>query len=116
MKCGIARQTRERRHVFIQREKRCVEAYLLREIEIIDPDIIFCVGKTASRVLKELLNRGRIKSSIQLVELLHYSAQAYLPVNIKDKLNIIWPIQLGEGNVKAKDLSYLNRKSQFKSS
>jgi uracil-DNA glycosylase len=114
MKCGVARQTRERKRVFELREKNCVENYLLEEIRIVAPEVILCVGKTASRVLKELQNKRKISNSIKLVELLHYSAQANLPVTIKDKVNIIWPIQLGDGGNRSADLSYLNRKASSK--
>lgn len=97
MKCGVASQTRaHKKAVFEIRTRNCVERFLLKEIEIIDPETILCLGKTSFIALQKAQESGAIKSSIRLVNLIHYGKQAGLPLTAKDKETILWPLQMGK--------------------
>ncbi len=97
MKCGVSRQTKEKKSlVFKTRIRNCLKHFLLREIKIIDPEIILCVGNLSYRALKDCKNRGLIKDLTKLIKLIHYGRQAGLPLSPNDKNNLIWPIQVGK--------------------
>ena len=96
MKCGVSQQTKEKKRVFNVRTKNCAEHFLLKEIEIIDPEVVLCVGKESWDALQSFQNKGRIKESTELVFLIHYSKQAGLPLTIEDKKKVIWPWQVGK--------------------
>jgi uracil-DNA glycosylase len=79
------------------RANYCIEKYLLEEIKIIKPSHIFCLGDMSFKALDHIgLNRlsKLTGETVVLKKLLHYSAQANLPVNPKDK-ELIWRWQLG---------------------
>lgn len=100
MKCGVSQQTKEKKKsVFEIRTKNCAEHFLLKEIEIIDPEVVLCVGKESRDVLQSFQKNGRIKKSTKLVFLIHYSKQAGLPLTIKDKEKVIWPLQVQVGKL-----------------
>jgi|GEM_PF-2803843 len=100
MKCGVASQTRAHKNaVFEIRSRNCVKRFLLKEIEIIDPETILCLGKTSFIALKKAQESGAIKASIRLINLIHYGKQAGLPLTAKDKETILWPLQLGKVSV-----------------
>jgi hypothetical protein len=88
----------------------CAEKFLLKEIEIIDPDFICCIGKESFEWLKnkQLINsRHKI---IELVWLIHYSKQAGLPLKPIDK-ELIWRWQLGRvPNVSLSRLKFFDKK------
>lgn len=77
-----------------QRAKRCVDLLLLREIKVIDPDYIYCIGHKAYTCLKEYEPCKSTGEPIQLIPLIHYSKQAGLPLKSVDK-ELIWRWQLG---------------------
>ena len=108
MKCGVSRQTKEKKSlVFKARIKNCLTHYLLKEIKIIKPEIILCVGNLSFSALKDCRNRGLINDSTKLVKLIHYGRQAGLPLSPDDKKNLIWPIQVGKvSKDRLRDLSY----------
>jgi hypothetical protein len=97
MKCGVHKQTREdKKAVFQIRTANCLEQFLLKEIQILEPEIILCVGKESHVALKQCQKSGRIKATIKLVPLIHYGKQAGLPLTSADKQNLIWPLQVGK--------------------
>lgn len=90
MKCGISRQSTEKKNkVFNKRTKYCADKFLIKEIEIITPEVILCVGKRAF----DALNNYKDKYNYELIQLIHYGRQANLPLTSEDKENIIWPLQ-----------------------
>lgn len=102
MKCGVASQTpAHKKAVFEIRTRNCTKRFLFKEIEIIDPKTILCLGKTSFIALKGAQENGSIKQSINLVNLIHYGKQAGLPLTAKDKETILWPLQLGKIPVNA---------------
>ena len=96
MKCGVAEQTKQAKLVFRDRTSNCVEHFLLKEIEIIKPLVILCIGASSFYALKQCKETGKIDENIKIVKLIHYGQQANLPLTKEDKENIIWPLQLGK--------------------
>lgn len=92
-KCGVARQRDKK--ALNRRKERCTEYLLVKEIQIIEPKIILCSGRISYSVLTEYQKENKIDRSIQLVHLMHYSRQAGLPLNVEDKLEIVWKWQTG---------------------
>jgi len=111
MKCGVASQTRaHKKAVFETRTRHCSQRFLFREIEIIDPETILCLGRTSFDTLKKAQQNGSVKPSIKLVNLIHYGKQAGLPLTAEDKETILWPLQLGKISVNAiTDLSAVKK-------
>ena len=73
IKCGINRQKDNNRYKLKLRES-CVEELLIKEIEILNPIIILCVGGSAYRLTKKAIKRhGNPGSLYNVVPLLHYS-------------------------------------------
>ena len=100
MKCGVVSQTiAHKKAVFEIRTRNCVDRFLLKEIEIVNPETILCLGKTSFIALMKAQEDGAIKRSIRLVNLIHYGKQASLPLTSKDKETILWPLQLGKISV-----------------
>lgn len=96
MKCGVMRQTRDAKRVFKKRIVNCLGMFMLKEIQIINPKIILCVGIESYNALTLAKETGRVDESIELVKLIHYGKQANLPLSSSDKENIIWPYQVGK--------------------
>jgi uracil-DNA glycosylase len=94
MKCGVREQTKQAKHVFRDRTLNCVEHFLLKEIEIIKPHTILCVGASSFAAIKQCKETGQINKDIEIIKLIHYGRQANLPLTKEDKENIIWPLQL----------------------
>ena len=95
MKCGVAKQTKELKNaVFPQRRKNCPTQFLLKEIQIIDPELILCLGRTSYDYLSNAKASRAISKNVKIINLIHYGSQANLPLNSKDKETIIWPLQL----------------------
>jgi uracil-DNA glycosylase family 4 len=91
VKCG-PKNTRDKTTIK-QRAKRCVELFLLKEIKVIDPDYICCIGKIAFTCLKEYKLYKSTGEPIRLIPLIHYSVQAGLPLKPRDR-ELIWRWQL----------------------
>ena len=110
IKCGFEKQNDKSKLKI--RVKNCTEKFLLKEIKILNPAIIICVG-TQSRDFFETLKEENqsILKNIDIIYLMHYSGQAFLPLTIDDKVNIIWPIQMG---TKKPDGPTLSKLSYFK--
>ena len=111
MKCGVRKQTREeKKKIFGIRTEKCMKHYLLKEIKILQPEIILCLGYLAYTKLKEAKKNGKIDNHIKLRKLLHYGTQASWSLNAEDKLNYIWPLQLGKiPDAKLSNLSYFKK-------
>lgn len=102
-KCGVSKQNKKS-GLSKARQKNCINNFLKDEILIIEPRIIYCIGKTAYIAIKTLKNDKSIAEEspklfdilkqAQIVELIHYSNQAGFPLKDSDKL-IIWEIQSG---------------------
>lgn len=92
IKCGLER-TREKEKLS-PRKDNCTKRFLLKEIEIIQPSLIVCLGRHSYNILLRFKNEGYIKTDINIIMLHHYSNRASLTLTIEDKENIIWPIQL----------------------
>ncbi|HHT9120641.1 MAG TPA: uracil-DNA glycosylase family protein [Candidatus Hypogeohydataceae bacterium YC41] len=108
VKCGVSKQTKEMKKSLKKRISNCVERFLLREIAIIHPRDILCLGKESYCTLKKLQNEGKIKRNIKLFQLIHCSNQARLTLSLQDKENVIWPFQItGE---KKGELSFFKQK------
>lgn len=100
------------------RAKKCIELFLLKEIEVLDPDYIYCVGRKSYTYLKKyklVKSTGKSKGKpIELKPLIHYSLQAGLPLNHEDK-KLIWRWQLGRlaknhvENIPLASLSYFQK-------
>lgn len=91
IKCGLEK-TREKEKLTL-RNKNCTQKFLLKEIEIIQPKLIICLGSHSFETLNRYKDEGKISNEIELVKLHHYSNRASLTLTIEDKENIIWPIQ-----------------------
>jgi|SRR6267143_66254 len=99
MKCGVAKQERDlKKAVFPIRTKNCSTLFLLKEIAIINPELILCTGKTSYDFLSGAKRDGLLKNTKvrEIINLLHYGNQAHLALNANDKETIIWPLQLGK--------------------
>lgn len=96
IKCGVGRQNREEKRILRgKRLQNCPKRFLLKEIGIIRPSKIVCVGNMARDFLKECQQNGEIKKNIKLIPLMHYSSLASLNLSSEDKKNIIWKWQAG---------------------
>ena len=98
IKCGVVKQENKEDKLPL-RETRCFEYILKREIEIINPEYIFCVGERSYKILIEKANViGFDRNKIKL--LTHYCHPAakikiFGGVNIKKKIAYVWPYETG---------------------
>lgn len=95
-KCGVPRQN-DKSGLNSVRRNKCVDTFLIEEIRIINPKVIFCIGNIAFNTVLYLKNKQRISKDIRIVKLIHYSKQANMPLSTSDKLKI-WKIQTGNIN------------------
>ncbi|MBA7547785.1 hypothetical protein ES705_40221 [subsurface metagenome] len=93
IKCGVSKQKNKSKLRY--RKKNCMEKFLMKEINIIKPKIIFCIGKSAYEALVDYQEKEKIDSYVQIKYLVHYSRQANFNLSIEDKKEIIWKIQAG---------------------
>lgn len=91
IKCGLEK-TREKEKLN-PRKDNCTQKFLLKEIDIIQPKLIVCLGSHSYVILAQLKKDEKINKGIELVKVHHYSNRASLTLTIEDKENIIWPIQ-----------------------
>jgi uracil-DNA glycosylase len=114
MKCGLRRQTKEKKgEMFKSRIRNCIEQFLLKEISIINPESILCVGKTSFDALEREQEEGRINRSIKLFYLIHYGKQANLPLDNIDKEEIVWPYQVNKlPREKIMELSFFKKSTE----
>jgi uracil-DNA glycosylase family 4 len=108
VKCGP--ENARNKNVIRRRAKYCGKKFLIEEIRIINPDLIYCVGRESYswlRVYHEehgLVNKNGKR--IELQQIIHYSKQAGLPLTIADK-EMIWRWQLGlDKNLSLSSLSF----------
>ncbi len=93
LKCGISNQTSAHKKAkFEKRFDKC-RGFLEREIEILDPEFIIAVGSYAREKLKIILTDMQ-RPNVEVINLLHYSRNAALPVTTDEKKDLIWPLQL----------------------
>jgi uracil-DNA glycosylase family 4 len=96
VKCGP--ENAKNKAVVSRRAKYCGKKFLIKEIKIIAPDVIYCVGRESYVWLKDYREEhGLVNSNgkrIKLQQIIHYSKQAGLPLTIADK-EMIWRWQLG---------------------
>jgi uracil-DNA glycosylase len=85
-KCGLAKQ--QDKGLLKIRIPKCVEYLLQREIELLAPKTILCVGNRAYYFIRKL-ETGKA----DIFKLLHYSRRSSLPLSIEDKTQIIWKWQ-----------------------
>ncbi|MBC8147183.1 MAG: hypothetical protein H8E98_04285 [Bacteroidetes bacterium] len=91
VKCGLAKQKNKK--ILKKRAEYCLKKYLLNEIEIIKPEIIICVGKLSYEFISKAQENSDISKDIKVVNIIHYSRQANLPLDDEDK-EFLWKIQL----------------------
>jgi uracil-DNA glycosylase len=113
VKCG-PKNTRNKAVIW-KRADCCGTLYLLNEIDIIDPESIYCIGRTSFDWLKKYeLKNKKTGKPIEIKQLIHYGRQAGLPLTHEDK-ELIWKWQLGKfvedkiDNVPLSKLSFFNR-------
>jgi len=93
VKCGL-KKTNFKEKLNLRRDN-CVNKFLIKEIEIVKPKTIVCLGSDAYKVVDSLKKKKKINSSIKVVQVMHYSNRASLTMSIQDKKDVIWPIELG---------------------
>ena len=69
--------------------------YLVREIEIVSPKHIICIGNESYNEVLKLQQSKKIDDKIKISKIHHYSNRASLTLSIRDKRDIIWPLQNG---------------------
>ncbi len=94
MKCGLNKQSNsKKRELFPKRKEKCMTKFLHKEIKIIRPQEIICVGRESyDTLLKDPLIK---KLNIKLTYLMHYT-QASLQMTSEEKEKILWPYQIGK--------------------
>lgn len=102
IKCGVPKQN-NKSGLSKNRKNNCIKYFLDKEIEIINPRIIFCIGKTAFNVI----NKINLSKKYEVINLIHYSRQANMHLSISDKKKI-WEIQSGIVNENEFDNVILN--------
>lgn len=113
MKCGLAKQTKEAKKIFKNRISNCISHYLIKEIEIIKPRIILCLGSESYSALQKAKSNNIINKNIEIIKLIHYGRQANLPLTIEDKENLIWPFQVNKISKESMvELDYFNRRKE----
>jgi uracil-DNA glycosylase len=110
MKCGVYAQTKQAKKVFSIRKINCIEHFLIKEIAIVKPKTILCLGSVSYKALEDCKKLGQIKNDIKLVKLIHYGKQANLQLTSKDKEKLIWPFEAGKiDKNKMSELHYFNK-------
>jgi len=71
IKCGVVNQGREEKGKLKKRLPYCTKRFLLKEINIINPRIIICVGNMANDFMEK-----NNENNIKIIKLIHYSAVA----------------------------------------
>lgn len=113
MKCGVSRQTPHQKKVFKIRMEQCFQQFLQKEIAIVRPCVILCIGEVSYKALHQVKSDGLIAQDIALHKLLHYSRQAALPVSLEEKRDIIWRLQLGDTTSSSiSELSYIRKSTR----
>jgi uracil-DNA glycosylase len=88
-KCGVAKQ--QDKGLLKVRIPKCVDHLLQREIELLAPETILCLGNRAYDFVSELKT-----GDADIFKLLHWSNRGSLPLSIEDKKEIIWKWQTGK--------------------
>ncbi len=96
VKCGVAIQNQVDKKIIKKRAPKCCEQLLLKEIGIVKPEIILCIGNLSKVFLQRYQSEGKISNSIELIPLMHYGRQATLTISPEDKKDIIWKWQAGK--------------------
>lgn len=91
VKCGLERTSVKDKLAI--RKQACLITYLEQEIRIMQPKVIICLGRFAYDEVKPVAER--INPTIRVVPIMHYSNRASLTMDIMDKINVIWPLELG---------------------
>jgi len=110
-KCGVLNQ-KEKKIKLAKRYENCFNAHLINEIEIIKPSVIITLGNNVYKKIcekKDYIKEKIGKKEIKIIQLMHYSNKASLPLTIEDKINIVWRYQIGKDFDTSK-LSYFNPK------
>jgi len=92
VKCGLEQTQSKGKLTF--RKRNCIEKYLIKEIQIVNPQTIICLGSFAYNEIMTLIKNNKIDASIKVVQIMHYSNRASLTMSIEDKMKIIWPMEL----------------------
>ncbi len=82
-KCGLAKQ--QGKGLLNVRIPKCMAYLLQKEIELVAPKTILCLGNRAYDFVSKLKTRD-----VDIFKLLHWSNRASLPLSIEDKREIIW--------------------------
>lgn len=95
IKCGVAK-TNDKALLNI-RKYHCVETHLREEIRILNPTKIVCLGNDCFADVSRLAHQmfPEKANSDFVIKLTHFSRRASLPLTIKDKMDIIWKLELG---------------------
>ena len=106
IKCGVPKQS-NKKTLNAKRRNNCIKEFLIEEIKIINPKVIFCVGNMAFNVIRKLIKEKKVSEKTKIIKLIHYSRQANLPLTDSDK-NEIWKIQSGDIKIEDFDRTVLN--------
>lgn len=91
VKCGLSKQGNNK--PIQNRATNCYNQFLRKEIKIIKPHTILCIGGLSQSFFEKLKSKDKIIKGIALIPLMHYSHRASLPLSDADKMNIIWKWQ-----------------------
>lgn len=93
VKCGMEKSKLKEQLAI--RKQPCMNLYLIREIEIVCPKHIICIGNDSYNEVLKLQQLKKIDTQIKITKLHHYSNRASLTLSIHDKREVIWPLQNG---------------------
>lgn len=95
VKCGV-KKTREKELLTI-RKHNCVETHLIEEMKILNPEKIVCLGNDSHDAVVKLFIELYPKKKVEdhVFKITHFSRSASLPLSMKDKMNVIWKLELG---------------------
>jgi uracil-DNA glycosylase family 4 len=90
VKCGL--ETTSVKAKLAIRKQRCIDEFLEKEIRIIRPKVIVCLGRFAYTEVQPVARK--VDPEIRIIPIMHYSNRASLTMSIEDKVGIIWPLEL----------------------
>ena len=122
IKCGVAKGTNreDKKENLEKRKDNCFKMFLLKEIGIIKPKKILCIGGSAYEWLLSYVESGELdKYKDKIIKLTHYSPQARLSLTAEEKKEYVWPYEIKKekpNKKKLRDKKYGKKKDRKKSS
>jgi len=109
IKCGVNRQENEKEVLLKKRSDNCLKEFLSKEIEILNPKIILCMGGMAFDFTKKAIKNYCVSGNeYNLVNLWHYSYR-WMKADKRNYIGFsnVWMDQINNKSISVKSREYV---------